>query len=692
MDTRRAARFTAFFTIFAAALPTVGVAQCPDGRPGDACNRAAPARIDSQAVVVLPFTVRGPDNVRHLGDGMVDLFQIALDGIGGLRVVHPPSAAARLGQLAEPSSIVAAAPVARALGARHLVGGTIFAVGDEIRINAEFFDAVRGRSVVQANGRGGLGRVGALVDSIAAVFVLRTAPSSSIAGRRDRGMYISRSPGAIQAYLSAEKLIRAGKWQEGADSLKSAMRLDPDFGWPYYTFLRVQGNHQSYNFGVTRRSVLDSALSRLDRFTPRIRGLMFSQLMHDRGQRQQALDLSSELARAYPDDPDVAYRHADVHFHFGLNLGVGRDHVLRLLERAVALDPDQPEAFEHYVLMLAEVGDTAAAWASLRRARTLAPESITWRTFEDAFRLVFDRLDPVSIVAESGNRFQSGAGAYQVEGTLIRLLSDREPAEGVRITDSLAAAVLAVATTRPPRSYELIRRSQLAIANGRYRDAWAFLDQARLMDSTHPGVRSRTVLYGLLTGLRTDDAVRQVGRYRASLPPLDQFSALLLHEGALAEPESLEVLIAHLATQPDTIRARAIATGMRGLLALRRGDSIGAREALTRALEVHTRMTGIPSVLWPNIPFALALTRLDLAAGDPRAALRHLADAYPGHEAMLYFPDIEELRARACEALNDLVCARRSWQNLAKLLERADPEVQPRREAALASVARLVRP
>src|SRR5882672_5937430 len=90
--------------------PTTAAAQCPDGSVPPCGLQHAMPPIDSQAIVILQFQVHGPSGVRYLGEGMIDLFQIALDGVGGFRVIHPRAALRHLRQLADPSDITRVMP------------------------------------------------------------------------------------------------------------------------------------------------------------------------------------------------------------------------------------------------------------------------------------------------------------------------------------------------------------------------------------------------------------------------------------------------------------------------------------------------------------------------------------------------------------------------------------------------------
>jgi TolB-like protein len=102
-------------------------------------------RIDSRAVVLLPFAIHGPPDLQYVSQGMADLLRSAVDGIGGFRVVQPP---ATRRELLQPARAEIVAPSVRSLGARFVVTGFIVATGPELRIAAEMYDAVGGRRFI----------------------------------------------------------------------------------------------------------------------------------------------------------------------------------------------------------------------------------------------------------------------------------------------------------------------------------------------------------------------------------------------------------------------------------------------------------------------------------------------------------------------------------------------------------------
>ena len=196
-------------------------AQCPDGSPPPCgpARVAPPARIplDSSALAVLPFHTTGASaDVAWLREGMVDLLSIALDGFAGWRTVHPRTV------------------LARAAGAATMVLGSAVAVGPQLRLRAELYDAVGLRRLAAVDASGSLAEPGPVVDSVAVGLARERLGRTGLAGRRAPHEYATTSPQALRAYLAAEQLVRQGALQVAAESLFRAIALDSTFGLAYY--------------------------------------------------------------------------------------------------------------------------------------------------------------------------------------------------------------------------------------------------------------------------------------------------------------------------------------------------------------------------------------------------------------------------------------------------------------------------
>ncbi|MGD2217752.1 MAG: hypothetical protein PVJ64_13435, partial [Gemmatimonadales bacterium] len=109
------------------------------GRADRGPEEAAPA-VSVARVAVLPFSVRGSDDVAYLGEGMVDLLSTAPDGAGELNVVDPYALMEFLtGERDGPINPEAGEAVANRFGAGRFVLGTIVEAGGRLQVNASLY-------------------------------------------------------------------------------------------------------------------------------------------------------------------------------------------------------------------------------------------------------------------------------------------------------------------------------------------------------------------------------------------------------------------------------------------------------------------------------------------------------------------------------------------------------------------------
>ena len=162
--------------------------------------------LDPTAIAVLPFEVVGADSAspaRTLARFMGDWFELKVRGEFGRHIRHPGSVAERWrqagGTLDSALSEAAELSVARAVGARRLVSGTIMALGDSLVISARMLDAATGRErVTPVRVAGTIDRQQELVDHLIILLLARDAGFSP-ASAPELTQY---KPEAIQAYLA----------------------------------------------------------------------------------------------------------------------------------------------------------------------------------------------------------------------------------------------------------------------------------------------------------------------------------------------------------------------------------------------------------------------------------------------------------------------------------------------------------
>lgn len=611
--------------------------------------------------MVVPFVVTGPPSVQYLGESMAELLHMALDGVGGMRIEYAASTLRRLSALEQPGDAQAAAGVALELGAGRVIAGRVVAVGNELRLRADVFDAVRKRLLFSVEGRAEMSNVASAVDSLAARILARRLISSRERARLIAGEFAIKSPAALIAYLVARRHALRGERRVAADSLKTALRLDPDFGLAHLHLLRLE-NAQDGITGVAggSQAILSGALARKERFSERVRRQLEIHDAFAQGERIRAMGLSEALADRFPDDPDVAFQRADLFFHFGLNLGEPHERAVAAFRRAMSFDDQDPELLNHFPGILAAYGDTVSSREVAQRCRALGlcPPAL-------------GQVDSLYLPPRSHHLLATWP---------------EDPARGLAATDSLAAI-----QTRPNRGRELraqayLLRSNVALARRQDALSWALLDSARALGSDFPGYR---LVNHIVTGIPSSEGMPELlpflGGGMVSLQVLAWWSA------ARGPADSAEAVFRRLENRPwpDSAMGAAVARGLRGFLALRQGDTNRARVLLVRARSNQMRRSVPNRFVLPSTFLALTLAEIDAARGDWSAARLHLADVYPLYEHVPFIGDAQELRAKVALALGDSTAAKAHLRNFIAVWEKADPVVQPRVEAARIMLARF---
>lgn len=671
-------------------------AQCPDGSPPP-CRPPPPVRsvpVDTNAIAVLPFHVSGPREAQYLREGMMDLLNIALDGVGGWRVVRPSSLARAAAQVAV-LDVAAARRIARENGAGRVILGSAVVAGPQLQVRAELYDAVRGPRLWAAEARGRLADPAPLVDSVALDLARNRLLATSGATKRLVNEYVTTSPRALRAYLAAEQLARRGAWQAAADSLLRAISSDSTFGLAYYRLYVAQTFGANTPGWGPALSILEAAVRHVERLPQRQQDLLRAAHALQLGLAAEALRGADELARRYPDDAEAAVAEGEIYFHLGLEAAEPFERALIPFARAVELDPGILEPYNHLIELLCIVGDTTRAWQQLAHALRIDSTSAVLRALELAMRTGLRGEDPVTIErdlakAAKGDELFLERASFEA----LRILA-LDPARAFAVADSITAIAIAPHRSRTERLSGLQDRVGYRLSQGRYREAWDLLEQVAALEPASTNLPFMRALYPLITELHVVEG-RSAARWLATTPNKGHFAQLLLGLGALQDGDSALLAAAFRGldsvgpgrANPTEVAARV--TGLHGLAALRRGDSATARTQL--ALAYQTR--SYRRVLLTNtvdVRFALELARVERAAGALEAAARRTYYAFFGYWGSPYRADAEELLAQIAEQRGDTTTAVRAYRNVVQLWQNADPELQPRVGVARAALARLER-
>jgi len=665
-------------------------AQCPDGSPPPCRPVVTLPRVplDSNALAILPFAVRGPPDVQYLREGMVDLLSIALDGVAGWRTVHPRTVLRRVQPGIDPSDLRLAARIARDAGAATMVVGTVVVVPSEVFVRADLYDAVTGLPQVAFSVRGESEQLGSLVDSLALGLARQRLILHPGAVPRSHVEYATSSPSALRAYLAGEQLARQGAWYPAADSFLQAYTRDSTFGLAYYALYRawIWG---SVSAARGRVEPLLPSLPFLDRLPDRQRELLLLVQSYQLGWPMTAIRLADAIGKRYPDDPEAAFQQGEAYFHLGLLLGDPPERALEPFQRALQLDPGLLEPYQHATELLVMAGDTAGARDMYRRTPVGAPRPNIHIGMGLALRSALDGEDPARLVSRDSSVLLAGALIWAQE-ELLRMLLDRDPARAIALADSFAALLGAEHMPRLARVTALWLRSAYRQAQGRRVAAWTLLQQATLLDPSDLDVLGSMAIHALLTGtLRAEGravAERLATRDSAGLPALALFGLTAAVDGDAPRLERVLMEIPrHSINNPQY--GAALGSGLRGVRALEAGDSLAAHDLLTEGVAVNSGI-GRMRFHFTQSYFPLRLARLDRARGALERA-NQLLHTLSGPDAIQFRAEAEELRGQIAEQRGDTAAATRAYRNFIDLWKDADPELQPRVQAARAALARL---
>ena len=335
---RRGAAFAALILVVLLAGGALLIARSGfTGPPASTLSRKSAELDPKPAIAVLPFLNQGNDPVR---DYFVDgLTQDVINALGRFSALTVMSWNAVLPYKNKPA---APAEIARGLGVRYQVEGSVLAAGDRVRATAQLVDS-DGRVLWSARLDEALADVFALQDKIAAqiagVLAIRVA---QVEQRR----VLSKPTQSLEAYdyvLRARPALQRpdrGAIVEARGLLRRALELDPNYAAAYAALA------DSYHIG-TAMGWAESP--------------------------SQTLSRAEELA-----NKALSLDESDVTAHIVL----GRIHVFHQqyqqakaeMERAIAINPSDAQGLAGRGNILMWLGDTDAAIEALELARRIDPE------------------------------------------------------------------------------------------------------------------------------------------------------------------------------------------------------------------------------------------------------------------------------------------------------------------------------
>jgi class 3 adenylate cyclase/tetratricopeptide (TPR) repeat protein len=671
-------------------------------------SRGAPHEaISSTAIAIMPFSVRGSEEIAYLGEGMVSLLSTKLDGAGDLRAVDPRAVLSRVegigGGLLDPAEGRA---VAERFGARWYVMGDILEIGGRIRVDAALYDGRSGERVEKGTAEGAAADVFSLVDHVAAQ--LLAGMSGGPAARVDRVAAVTTSSlPALKAYLEGQSALRNGDYETAVDAFQRAVAEDSTFALGYY---RLSIAAEWLLRGDLSHEAAQQAFRYADRLSDRDRALLEAFSAFRRGETERAETRYRSLVGANPDDVEAWFYLGELLFHAnplrGRSLVEAREPFLKLLE----LEPDNTGALVHLARVAAMERNVNEVDGYVLRYVELTPSA--------------DRLWPMRAIqvfshddrAEQDRLIQS---LESVSGeTLVLALWDVSLFVG-DVTASERLASLMTESWRPAEERALghVYLAHVLLAQGRWREAREQLGLTEGLDRAR-GLEHRALLSSLsFVPSSTDDlrAIREdLRRFDArtvpeaenpgtffaahnGLHPLLKEYLLGLLSARLGEREAAETQARRTAEMPVPILFGTLpwdlALGIRAH-ALREENR---REAALAALQQARFEINYQSMIAsPFISMTYErFTRAELlhAFGRDEEALSWYRTLVGMSTYEIVYRPLSHLRqAQIAEHRGDHDSAARHYQAFLDLWRTADPEFQPLVDEARSALERLRSP
>ena len=392
---------------------------------------------DKPSIAVLPFqNMSGDPEQEYFADGMVEEIITALSRIRWHFVI------ARNSSFTYKGKPVDVKQVARELGVRYILEGSVRKAGGRVRITAQLIDASTGAHLWADRFDGSLEGVFELQDQVASGVVGSIEPRLRQSEIERANRKLTESLDAYDLYLRALALrdIHTDESvREAVSLLKRALAIDPN----YAPAKALIGWHRVHQTSHGRSPVSDTDTA-------------------------EAVALARQALEAGKDDPDTLWMAAATLTIFAGELTVAA----AAIDRALTLNPNSAHAWMVRGVVSVNLGQPGPAIEACERAMRLSPLDRQRRNFTTGIaraHLVAGRYEEAADWAE-------------------RTLRDEPGYRAALVTKAIACAHLArMEEARAALSQQIEAQPGLTIA--RYRAFWSRVFSPELMEISLSGLR-----------------------------------------------------------------------------------------------------------------------------------------------------------------------------------------------------------
>jgi len=653
------------------------------------------------AIAVMYFEDNtGSEEIRWLAKGLPNMLVTDLAQTPGLDVVSRQRIQEILKQIGKDeleaidASLVP--EIARRAGAGAVVGGSIYKLDDQIRIDVQVEDVGSGRILSAHSVRGN--DVFPLVDELSG----RIRDSLNMTkAPLERGIadVTTASLEAYRHYVEGLEASRNFRWADAREHLERAVEIDPSFAMARFELYYLA---PLWGDATLVEAYRQKVSEHLDRLPERQRLFIEAHFArHDDDDPERARDLLEELLARYPDEAD-AYTNLAMVYNGPLN---EPQKALETLARGTAAVPMGGTVHNQYAYYLLYAGRYQEAFRELETYAELNPEEPNpFDSMGEAYLFTGQPEKALESYARALDVDPSFFNAHTGRAWGFAMLGRYDEAREEIAEREKAIATAGFRTLQPVTAF---LGAFIDSREGRYREAQKQIELGLQLAESLDQKESIVPLLLLESSLALErgDYAQTLGvtrRARELIPELEdaqQRTAQTLFTQLLAgtaEARSGDVSSARERweaqrdlSSPKQLLLNFAFRALEGEIALAEGELHLAAAAFSAAepeIKMHLHVTRpVESLAVNNPPMRDGLARVRVAQGD-------LAGAIEIYRSLLT-PDVESkwtamlepryvlALARLLDQTGDTAAARTEYQRFLDLWKHADPELPELAEA-----------
>lgn len=654
-------------------------------------------------LAVFPFRGVGPE-ASTLGEGFGDLIAAAIDGTGGMRVADPNGVWLSLrrdedGGLIAPELDDALELTRRSSSAAALLG-SVTAAGSRLNVTARLYEPDGGlqASFTESVAADSLYPA---VNRLAIQVVAELWERDSLPSVPSIEALATNSAEALQEYLDAVRLRRLGQYEMAQTALERAIERDSTFALAYLELFTVRSwilylNAQPF---VGLREIIDKAMEHRDRLSTRNQARIEAHRALDETDGATAATALGRIIEIDSLDIDAVETLAFTYLRDGWQIDRELDDIVAAYDRAIAVDPSSVSARERRAWIPAfTLATREALEQAIARLSALDTTRVTVRGNLLAFRAA--SLEPFEW------RPALRAAAQEpmpVITSVLRALRAVRPTAAETFLAELAADSMPVQHQRVATG----ARFQLWMAQGKLAACDSLIRAGGL--ERIRSVTNTFLVSSLLAGAPDSTAAGRAVDELVAYAPADSLTDYLESRNVWGTGWAVA---AYNATLGDTLLARAYQRGLLALpegdapmpdwrgslgadiearLAARRGDLGTAEEEARKAYERWGIHSGNVNGSHPEPAMRFHLAELLETRGAVDEAASLYRSHLPPHTWRDFYTALSYERLGGIyDRAGDLEKAAQYYARFIELWSDADPQLQPRVDAARARLEEIL--